>query len=1096
MYKAVSILLLFLSATCLSQQQPVLKVNTGHQSFVNSGTFSPDGKYLLSGSTDNMIILWDALSGKEIKTYGGHRLPINAVCFSPDGKYFVSGSDDNTIKLWELFTGKVIKTFNGHTEAVTSVTFSPDGKTILSGSADKTMKLFDIKDGYSTLTADKNGNLVAAEKGIKTYSNHRKIVTSVCFSPNGKFILSGSDDGTIVLMKTSSGSIEHTFTILYNEIKSVFFSPDGNSIIAGGSKGIIKIWDVKSGKERRSFTGATGSITSLCFSPSAKYILSGSSDNTIILWDVSVGERIKTVKVHSGSVNSVAFSPDERFFCSGSDDRSIIIWETQSCEIVHVLQGYNIGIQSMDISADGKLLLTGSGNGNLNIWDVTIGKIIKSIHAHDKPILSVAFSKDNKYILSGSRDQTVKLWDVNTGKEIRTFNGNNKGVNSVCFAPDDKTVVSGGDDKSIKKWDVASGREIISLFGHTDKVNSVCFSSNGRFLISGGADKSLRIWDVNTGKEISSLNEHGMLVTSVCLSSDNKTAISGSLDNSVILWDIYNRKSVKSYFHGENAPVSSVRFSPDNKSFSTLSFDNKLRIWDISQINHPRKIFDLKTKSKSMCYSPDGKTIYVGCLDGSIKVVGVDNFENDIVTCVSDGKKWLVFSNDMYFDCSSGGGDFLAMVLDNRGFNIDQFALKNNRPDIILQRLGNTDSPVIQHYFNQYKKRLRKSGFAEEQVTSEIHVPTAVILEKRTEGKFLFINFKLTDDKYYLKRFNIYVNDVPLFGAYGKDISGKNNQALSERIELTNGTNKIEISCTNEKGAESFRSLTYAECKEKPKGDLYFLAFGVSEYKDATLNLQYADKDARDLSETLKKMEGAGFNKVYVKTCLNEAVTSDAIKSSKSFINSARVDDTFVLYIAGHGIHDNDAEATYYYITYNTDRNNLKGTAASFDLVEDLLQGVAPRNKLFLMDACESGELDDEMGASYMATANSRGLNSRGFKTADKALTANNKQQYFYLLDKDRYIYNDLTRRSGAIVFSSSKGNEFSYEHVNIQNGLFTESLIKAFAQADRNNDGIVSTDELRSYVMADVSGASGELQHPTVDRDNIYQKFGFPVVK
>lgn len=210
------------------------------------------------------------------------------------------------------------------------------------------------------------------------------------------------------------------------------------------------------------------------------------------------------------------------------------------------------------------------------------------------------------------------------------------------------------------------------------------------------------------------------------------------------------------------------------------------------------------------------------------------------------------------------------------------------------------------------------------------------------------------------------------------------------------------------------------------------------------------------------------------------------------------MDDTFILFIAGHGVHDRDKEATYYFVTHNADINNLSGTAANFELIEDLMQGINPRNKLFLMDTCESGELEENVENNYYAMAGTRGLNAR----TTRAILVKAKQQTSsprtYLFDKDRYIYNDLIRRSGAIVFSSSKGGEFSYEKKELENGLFTEEIINAITTnvADKNKDGIITTDELRDYVSSSVAKSSNNLQHPTVDRDNIYQKFGVPVLK
>jgi hypothetical protein len=430
-------------------------------------------------------------------------------------------------------------------------------------------------------------------------------------------------------------------------------------------------------------------------------------------------------------------------------------------------------------------------------------------------------------------------------------------------------------------------------------------------------------------------------------------------------------------------------------------------------------------------------------------------------------------------------------------WNIDQFAVKNNRPDLLLRKLPDPEQGLINHFYSQYLKRLRKLGLTEDQLSNDYYVPVAKIIETTQKDKFIDIKFSLSDAKYNLKRYNIYINDVPLFGAYGKEISGHAID-LTDRIELSSGENKIEISCMNEKGAESYRELAYATYDKPVQSDLYYIGFGVSKYQNPQLNLQYADKDAADLANVLSVMKGKKYANVFIHTYTNEQVTPENIKKAKDLLKMAKPDDVFILFIAGHGVHDNDKEATYYYLTYNTDLKNLSGTAANFEFIEDLLQGIPPRNKLFLMDACESGEIDDDVQTNVIALANTRGIRSRGFKNvtaSNKVVLKSDAPKRSYLFDKDRYIYNDLSRRSGSIVFSSSKGGELSYEYDELKNGLFTSYIMKGLAgEADKNNDGTVTTDELREYVSMEVAKASGDLQHPTVDRDNIYQKFGFGV--
>ena len=159
--------------------------------------------------------------------------------------------------------------------------------------------------------------------------------------------------------------------------------------------------------------------------------------------------------------------------------------------------------------------------------------------------------------------------------------------------------------------------------------------------------------------------------------------------------------------------------------------------------------------------------------------------------------------------------------------------------------------------------------------------------------------------------------------------------------------------------------------------------------------------------------------------------------------------------------------------------------------------GIKPRKKLFLMDTCESGELDENIYDQYYALADARGFKPRTYRKPVQARGSGDGKGRGYVYEKDRFIYNNLARRTGAVVFSSSKGGEISYESSVIRNGFFTRELINALTNkaADKNGDWKIDSGELRDFVSGAVANDTGGLQHPTIDRDNLYQEIEFPLI-
>ena len=382
-----------------------------------------------------------------------------------------------------------------------------------------------------------------------------------------------------------------------------------------------------------------------------------------------------------------------------------------------------------------------------------------------------------------------------------------------------------------------------------------------------------------------------------------------------------------------------------------------------------------------------------------------------------------------------------------------------------------------------------------------------------------------------LKSYQIFVNDVPVFATV-QPVTGARHKG-SQTIILSHGLNKIEVSAQNTRGQESLRALMTVHNPSAVRGDLYYLGFGVSDYQHdggrlCTLapdnpeveaappflcDLRFAARDALDLQEHFRAAAAAGFTRAHVKTFIDSQVGDKSLEEARQFLSAATVHDTLVLFIAGHGVRDTTPERNYFYLDHDTRMDDLPGTALPFEQIEALLYESKPRNKLFLVDTCQSGE-DLDLRALTKPLRNARGLaaralrggNWRGFKPlggitlgapGQGASDATDVLVQRSLRDRNRFIYRDLTRRSGAIVLASSQGEESSLEHPAWQNGAFTEEILRAMQSkaADKDGNKKVSTDELRDHVTHAVPLLTGERQHPNVERDNIYQKFFLPIV-
>lgn len=897
-----------------------------------------------------------------------------------------------------------------------------------------------------------------------------------------------------------------------NDITQLHFSKHSKHLLSA-DKNTVVIWDLQLRKQFSSIRIKEEIIYSNFLNDTLLLI---STINDITAWNYTTNEQVFDIS-SSSPIKDLAIADDKIFVLTEKfnvyelkNNGLEIIEQIEQIEQIENCKRFYISENAQYVGLD--------CNTDFKIYDFKIRKNLGTIELNSKRARAAHFNEKLNKISIAVYPSSIHNYTF-TNSEIKKDNviSNTKRWNKYnAVFLNDSLGITGDQNDIITLYDISKGKISERFKNKTGFVSCIAANEGGNSYATAGKNGLINLYDDQFGI-IHSFKPISAIPTSIRMLSDSLTVLIGYDNGELKKWNLVSHEI------GTILPEKKL-FEINEKNHSILDVASDNQIMKV----HWKTIVKHKDKSKNYTYSlqnnryiidkkikknistiekdtlanihlPNGETIqfisnfsysglrFVGSSSGFIYLFDKDG-RIQLKMVSPNSNTFFYVTTDNYYFASKSALKHIGARYESKLIGFEQLDLIYNRPDKIVPILSpNTSREYTILLREAYEKRLDKLNIVATDIDNLISLPVV----KTNLGEFplnvsnesIEINVQAHSKNTSLKALHVLVNGSPIYGKYGFLIESKKTLDTLINIDLSVGKNEIQIFVENSFGVKSLREKTNVNYNDHYQPNLYVLSIGSGTFIDSSYNLKYAAKDAFDVEKLFGKTKE--FNAISSRTIVGENVTIKNVSEAISDLRNADINDVVIVFFAGHGVLDENLD--YYLSTYEMNFNHPKSNGLNYDEFENELSLLKCRNKLMLIDACHSGEIDkEEIEQKEDTSINEDFL---VFRSGQNSVGLIGGKSAFEL---SKNVFVDLRLNSGVITISSAGAAEYALEGDEWENGAFTYCLLKGIVNldADLNKDKSISTNELQNYLFKEVPRMTNGLQTPTSRVELLNQTF------